>query len=110
MLLLESFFKSFPYFIFSTKQCAFFKFSHMNYLLSSHGRWFDEYQDDGRTERELSADSGYSAGEVESVALWGQRSMPSEGCYPMVVVSLPFPYTEANTWGGSACLTHILCF
>ncbi|XP_045645113.1 oxygen-regulated protein 1 isoform X2 [Ursus americanus] len=31
-------------------------------------RWLDEYQDDGRTERELLAESSYHAGETESVA------------------------------------------
>ncbi|CAD7672014.1 unnamed protein product [Nyctereutes procyonoides] len=31
-------------------------------------RWLDEYQDDGRTEQELFAESSYHAGETESVA------------------------------------------
>ncbi|CAK7289596.1 hypothetical protein VULLAG_LOCUS607 [Vulpes lagopus] len=43
--------------------------SKNNKVKFRHGqRWLDEYQDDGRTERELFAESSYHAGETESVA------------------------------------------
>lgn len=61
----------------------------LNCFLSSHCRWLDEYQDDGKTERELLAesDSGAGAGAGSAIS-WKD---------PLGAVALPC-FVRLSTW------------
>lgn len=97
--------------------CLLLIFFHINCLLSFPSRWLDEYQDDGKIERELLAESSYNAvGEAGSVALWESQLGSiavlwlQKSIELTLIICFPFSCSGANLWGGSLCARHNYCF